>query len=330
MGTPSSAGHVASADQYVGPEIDMATGILDYELVRTLITISETGSFTTTGQQLGLTQQAISAQIKRLEAMVGRRLTERRGQKSFLTPDGAALVAFAHEAMLMEERVRRHFASVTLAGRVRLGLVEGFAFTILPAVLAALRQEYPDLELIVETGRTELLLTLLDAGKIDVVLGAQRPGENLGDTLFSDRLRWVGDSVLLQDSGRPLPLVTLPAPSLVRSLTIEALARSSRSFAIIFESASYGSRQAAIVAGLGIGTSCRAFGDAPGSLSDEEQNLPPLGDIEFFLRIAGIASMHVKNFTALLQETIIDDRRGWYRPGPVVERPASESRRHTR
>ena len=41
------------------------------EIVRTIVVIAEAGSFSKAGERLGLSQPAISAQVKRLQMMVG-------------------------------------------------------------------------------------------------------------------------------------------------------------------------------------------------------------------------------------------------------------------
>ncbi|KUL97330.1 hypothetical protein DK26_01260 [Bosea sp. WAO] len=51
---------------------------LDTELLRTLVTIVETESFTASGEKLRRTQPAVSMQMKRLEDAVGKRLFEQR------------------------------------------------------------------------------------------------------------------------------------------------------------------------------------------------------------------------------------------------------------
>src|SRR5262245_57188385 len=63
------------------------------EIIRTLVAIAELGSYSRAGVKLGLTQPAISAQVKRVQAMVGGALFERTGQGAIgLTPLGGLVL----------------------------------------------------------------------------------------------------------------------------------------------------------------------------------------------------------------------------------------------
>jgi len=71
----------------------VATPALDLDLLRTLIAIAEEGGFTRAGERVGRTQSAVSLQLQRLEALVGRTLVARgKGGGIELTPHGTALV----------------------------------------------------------------------------------------------------------------------------------------------------------------------------------------------------------------------------------------------
>jgi molybdenum-dependent DNA-binding transcriptional regulator ModE len=70
-----------------------ATPALDLDLLRTLIAIAEEGGFTRAGERVGRTQSAVSLQLQRLEAVVGRTLVARgKGGSIELTAHGTALV----------------------------------------------------------------------------------------------------------------------------------------------------------------------------------------------------------------------------------------------
>ena len=70
-----------------------ATPALDLDLVRTLVLIAEEKSFTRAAERVGRTQSAVSLQVQRLEAQVGRTLVARsKGGGVELTPHGEELV----------------------------------------------------------------------------------------------------------------------------------------------------------------------------------------------------------------------------------------------
>ena len=61
---------------------------MDVDLARTLVTIVETGSFKEAANKLNLTQSAVSARVKLLEDVVGKRLLDRSKSGVQLTPSG--------------------------------------------------------------------------------------------------------------------------------------------------------------------------------------------------------------------------------------------------
>lgn len=258
------------------------TSLLDLDLMRTLLHLAEEGSFTKAGERLGLTQQAISAQVKRMERAIGRPVVIRSGTRVRLTTDGEALVEYAKLALDVSDRVRRHFTATRLSGSLRLGILEGFATIGLPLFLASLREVHPDLELAVETSSTERLLLRQENGKLDIVLGAQRQGDCRGERLWPDRLRWFGDDGSYEDPGTPVRLALPPEPSLLRASAIEALTKAGRPYIVAFQGESRASLRAAALCGIGVTVSC-SFDEIPNAL-EETETLPRLAPIEYFLR----------------------------------------------
>ena len=66
---------------------------LEIDLLRTFVTVAETGSFTAAGDVLARTQSAISQQIRRLEGIVGKSLFNRTSRAVLLSADGELLLA---------------------------------------------------------------------------------------------------------------------------------------------------------------------------------------------------------------------------------------------
>src|SRR5262245_24886444 len=65
------------------------------EVVRSIVVIAQTGSFTKAAEKMGLTQPAISAQLKRVQALVGGPVFERSASGAKLTPRGALILQHA-------------------------------------------------------------------------------------------------------------------------------------------------------------------------------------------------------------------------------------------
>jgi DNA-binding transcriptional LysR family regulator len=93
------------------------------EIVRTVVAISETGSLTKAAEQLGLSQPAVSAQIKRLEHLVGGSLFVKTPNGSCCTELGKLVLAQARKIIEANDQVLAlGGADSSNTGRLRLGL----------------------------------------------------------------------------------------------------------------------------------------------------------------------------------------------------------------
>ena len=90
------------------------------ELLRTLLAVVDLRSFTKAAQSLGVTQPAVSAQIKRLQGLVGADLLDKSAPGVTLTP----MVA----TRLEDERFRK--INTEMTPHQRLGRVEDIASTV--------------------------------------------------------------------------------------------------------------------------------------------------------------------------------------------------------
>lgn len=154
---------------------------LNLDQLLTFATVVEHAGFTEAAARLGLTQPAVSMQIRNLEERLGVRLIERVGKRALPTAAGRDLLPFVRrlrdEADAAVAHMMRHRAGDT--GRVRIGTGATACIYRLPPLLAALRAGHPGLEIIVVTGNTADILDTVEAGTLDlalVTLPAARPG----------------------------------------------------------------------------------------------------------------------------------------------------------
>ncbi|MDC7785178.1 LysR family transcriptional regulator [Rhodoplanes sp. TEM] len=140
--------------------------------LRTFCDVAALGSFSAAAERAGLTQPAVSLQIRMLERRLGVRLIERLGRRAQPTPAGRDLLLHAG-------RIGDEFAEALAAlaphragtvGRVRIGTGATACIYLLPSLLRALRRRLPGLEITVETGNTDVILDRLAANALDVAL----------------------------------------------------------------------------------------------------------------------------------------------------------------
>ncbi|WP_029010533.1 LysR substrate-binding domain-containing protein [Azospirillum halopraeferens] len=263
----------------------------DLDLLRTFVTIADSGGFTRAAERLGRTQSTISLQIKRLEDGLGRRLFERTGRTLALTPEGELLLAYARRLLATAGEAMARLMEPDVGGVVRLGTPEDFATVHLPDVLWRFARAHPQVRLEVNCDFTANLLDGFSRGEYDLVLCKREPqGASGGIGVWREPLVWAATERLLdEDSGNgPVPLVLAPYPDIYRKRALEALEARGLPWRIVYTSPSLAGVQAAVRAGLGITILPKAMLAAGFHIVGEERGLPALADTEVALyRAAG-------------------------------------------
>jgi molybdate transport repressor ModE-like protein len=83
---------------------------MDLKQFAILRAIADTGSFNAAAEQLGLTQPAVSHQIRRLEEELGEMLVLRRRPRVALSPAGSAVLATAHRVLAEVADLKQAFS----------------------------------------------------------------------------------------------------------------------------------------------------------------------------------------------------------------------------
>jgi DNA-binding transcriptional LysR family regulator len=145
---------------------------LNFDQLKSFALVIETGSFSSAADRLGLTQPAVSLQIRQLERRLAVRLIERVGKRARATPAGIELLRHAqHIEAAVENAIDAlagHASGVT--GRVRLGTGGTACLHFLPAVLRGLREQFPELSVVVSTGNTDDHVRKVEENSIDLAL----------------------------------------------------------------------------------------------------------------------------------------------------------------
>ncbi|PGH55359.1 LysR family transcriptional regulator [Azospirillum palustre] len=137
-----------------------------------VVAVAELRHFGRAAERCAVSQPSLSAQIRKLEELLGLSLFERTSRKVLLTPRGEAIVA---QARIVLEEARRLLALANgsdgaLSGRLRLAAIQTLGPYLFPHILPQLRSAWPELTLILSEGRTDSLLDELRDGRLDAVL----------------------------------------------------------------------------------------------------------------------------------------------------------------
>lgn len=257
---------------------------LDLDLVHTFSTVVSTGGFTHAAERLHKTQSAVSMQIKKLEAQVGRPLIDRDTRKLRLTPAGEVLLEQGRTLLRMSEEVLARIGEPELVGSVRLGTPEDFATSHLPEVLAAFSEAHPRVRLEITCELTRKLERQFRAGRHDLVLLKRDPqGASLGTRVWREPLVWVGPPRLQLSRDAEVPLVVSPEPCVYRERALSALDGQRRPWRVAYQSTSLAGSLAAVKAGLGVTILPRDMVPAGYQVIGDTNRMPDLPDTEIAL-----------------------------------------------
>lgn len=117
-------------------------------VLRYFYQVGRTGSLTAAAERLHVAVSAVSRQISKLEEETGVPLFERRARGMVLTQAGEVLMSYARRNLLELEQVLAEVKGINAVGQslVTVASSEGFAWDLLPNVMAQFRQQYPGMQ----------------------------------------------------------------------------------------------------------------------------------------------------------------------------------------
>lgn len=143
--------------------------------LRTFIAVTRHGTFATTGARLGLTQSAVSTQIKRLEEGLGFTLFDRTGRSATLNAAGRDTLARAEEIVKMFSKLGELPDDTKAQGLLRIGAIASAQSSWLVRALVPFRKQFPDVRLRITPGVSLNLLDQVDSGELDMAIMIRPP-----------------------------------------------------------------------------------------------------------------------------------------------------------
>jgi DNA-binding transcriptional LysR family regulator len=140
--------------------------------------VVERGSFSAAAQRLGVTQPAISQQVRSLEERVGQRLLDRSGRRVEPTEAGLRLYRSAQRVLAAEEQLLGELAAVDSAdlhGRLAIGASTGPGGRLVPLLLCEFAHEHPGVEVALSVSDTQTVIERVGSRDLELgVVGAAR------------------------------------------------------------------------------------------------------------------------------------------------------------
>ena len=225
---------------------------LDIRMLRSLISVVDTGSITETARRLGRTQPAISLQIQRLEDITGKVLFQHEGRRMALTP------GWRHGAGLRQihpSAARRALVAAVVAGSARAcGARHARSLRRLYAAVDPLvfKEAFPRIQVELRCALSTPTVDRVQRGEVDVALVTRMNNFTGGLVIHQEQLVWIVGEHSRAQFEDPVRLALLPPGNIYREHAINHLERAGRKWQIACVSESVSGLQAAVFAGMAI------------------------------------------------------------------------------
>jgi DNA-binding transcriptional LysR family regulator len=257
------------------------------DLLRTLVAVVDLRSFTKAAHSLGITQPAVSAQIKRLQFLLGCELFDKSAPGVSLTPQGNDVIMAARRMLAINDEILRASSGAPRAETLRLAIPGDFCGVRIPQVLADFRKRWPYVCFNVGAAGCEPPMRDLKQGELDLVVAVARsPLPSQARHLWLDQAVWVRSEATRLSPHGPVPLISFGEDCACRQSAVQALSRIGRGCNLVLTSRSPVSLEAAVVAGLGVMVLPRSCVEFAGLAVWEDAPLPQLPELHcgLFLR----------------------------------------------
>ena len=151
---------------------------MDTRQLAAFCAVVERGSFSQAAERLGVTQPAVSLQIRSLEKRLGQQLLDRSGRRVEPTEAGVRLYRGAQRLLALEEQLLEEVATEPdgpVSGRLEIGASSGPGGSVLPVLLCEFHARYPDVTVALSVFDTQTVVDLVARRELELgVVGAAR------------------------------------------------------------------------------------------------------------------------------------------------------------
>jgi DNA-binding transcriptional LysR family regulator len=221
------------------------------EIMRSVVGISEAGSITKAAKVLGLSQPAISSQIKRIEHAVGGSIFQKSANGSAATELGKLVLIQAKRILEANDQLLMLRGGAPDDTPIRLGLSNIYSRRMMEVLSKA---EMSNVAIYADNS-AEIIKCLID-GFVDIGIYlslSNEPPDPMVEIVDrrEDEVVWVRAKDFTLSPGAPIPLLTWPG-QIMHDLMVQALERKGMIYRIAFSSPDYHARIEAAKAGIGL------------------------------------------------------------------------------
>jgi len=269
------------------------------ELLRTLVAVVDHKSFTKAAHVLGVTQPAVSAQIKRLQTLLGAEIFDKHAAGVVLTPAGEAVVTYARRMLSLNDQILQVAAPAPVTRRLRIGITGDYFSPYLPRAIVNFRKQWPYRKFQMISGTNGQLLHDLRAGEIDiaVLLTMDKPERDARHHWMEEMVCGRGAS-LSDPIDDPVPLVTRGDNWMNHRIAVGALEKAGRSYEVTLIAPTILSLISAVRNGIGIMPFARRRITSTDLVVCGEDSLPKLPELVSSIYVSEAGETDVLNALA--------------------------------
>ena len=145
---------------------------MNFRALQYFVKLAELKHFSKAAKACFVSQPTLSTQIRKLEEELDVSLVERAPRHVMLTPVGEDIAHRARHVLRDIEHIKMaaRRSSNPATGIIKLGIFPTLAPYLLPHVIPVVRENFPELKLQLSEEKTEVILKMLDQGRLDAGL----------------------------------------------------------------------------------------------------------------------------------------------------------------
>jgi DNA-binding transcriptional LysR family regulator len=223
------------------------------EVLRTFVAVNDAGAnFSKAAHTIGLGQPAVSAQIKRLQQIVGKLLFEKHDSGQRLTSDGTVILSYARKIISANDQLLSRTRPESSGERLRIGLPRSIRHSTMMNSITSCTAACEQGTLRFWCEHTENLTHKLASGQLDMALLYEvfTPPGIIFDEWW-EQIQWAKSPTLTLKPGESIPLITSDGTRSDRHAT-SALTDAGLDYHVAFSTRDLATRIAAASTGLGV------------------------------------------------------------------------------
>lgn len=280
---------------------------LDLDLVRTFVTVADSGSMTVAANLLHMTQGAVSQQVKRLEDLLDCLLFVRKTRKLDLSRQGEQFLVKARQLLRLNDDIWADITDQSLRGTLRVGVPYDLVTQLAPA-MKSFAEVHPQVEISLVCAASPELDEAVHGGRVDLSLIEYVASEAEGEVIRIEPLMWVKGCDSDASQKRPLSLSMVDERCVFRPAVLGALADQGIAWRTVFESGNIEATAATVRAGLAVTTWLASTVPADlEMLTPRAAGLPALPSFAICLRLPATVQPAALEFACCVRESMSND-----------------------